>query len=510
MNERQSADFDDVVRREHLPPDGGLVKSLGAHHSFESAVADLVDNSLDAGASKVSVVLLTSRSRLAHFELHDNGQGLDEEGIKKAMMVGHRREYIETDLGYFGIGLKAASFAHCDVLTALSLRNGCSPVGRRIRRTDFSKDFTCEVLTSEPSMVAADNRERMLGSRIGTSIIWTEIRNTYGGKNPAEAETWLANLAQKLRAHLGVIFHRFIKDEGFTIEVLVDELNETESAIAVPVQDVNPFGYSASGHPGYPKVLVAPIRGKQVELHCHIWPARSDVTGFRIGGQPGQDFQGFFIYRNKRLLQAGGWSDVATRAQARQLARVEVEIDTWAEIESIVAIAPEKAGLRFGPDFHDAVSHAVSEDGTTFDQFLKDAEFVYTESKRRQRRRKPAIAPERGFAPELRRIIGRELTIIYGSSLSVQWRPMQVDEFIGVDESEQVLWLNSRYRYLFAPDGGSLNDAPVIKALLYLLSHHVFEGQYLGAKDRDEVALWKSVLGAAVKVEARMREGHER
>jgi len=47
----------------------------------------------------------------------------------------------------------------------------------------------------------------------------------------------------------------------------------------------------------------------------------------------------------------------------------------------------------------------------------------------------------------------------------------------------------------------------MMKALLYLLTHHVFEGQYLGVKDRDEIALWKSVLGAAALAEQQMRAG---
>ena len=82
---------------------------------------------------------------------------------------------------------------------------------------------------------------------------------------------------------------------------------------------------------------------------------------------------------------------------------------------------------------------------------------------------------------------------------------MPEGEFFDVDLAAKTLWLNNRYRSLFAPHGGSLNDAPVIKALLYLLTHHVFEGQLLGSRDKDEILLWKSVLGAAVLAEEQMR-----
>jgi len=497
----------DVIQRIKLAPDAGLVKSLGANHTLESAIADIVDNSVDAGASKVSIRLLTAQERLAQIEVLDNGHGMDDVAITRAMTIGHQREYVETDLGHFGMGLKAASFGHSDVLTVWSSRFGNAPVGRRIRRADFSKDFSCEVLAPEAAAAAAMHRTEVFGSAHGTSVIWTQIRNTYRGRNEAEARAWLANAEQALRSHLGVVFHRLIESGRLHLEVLVDEYDQVALAIGVPIAPVDPFAYANSGHPGYPKQLVATADGTKVRLRCHIWPAKSDVTGFRIAGKPGEQFQGFYIYRNDRLLQAGGWSDTAIPAPARQLARVE--LDDASAIGSFVTMNPEKHGLKFEPIFHDAVSHAVASDGTTFDKFLSDAESVYIESNRRRRGRRPAISPDKGFAPKLRKIIGRELPMIAGETLRLQWQRMPEGEFLDIDLHTKTLWLNSRYRSLFAPERGSLNDAPVMKALLYLLTHHVFEGQYLGARDRDEIALWKSVLGAAALAEQQMRDNRQ-
>jgi hypothetical protein len=181
-------------------------------------------------------------------------------------------------------------------------------------------------------------------------------------------------------------------------------------------------------------------------------------------------------------------------------------LDDISAIGSFVTMNPEKQGLKFEPVFEDAIEQAAAADGTTFEQFLIEAESVYVDSKKRNRSRKPAIPPDKGFAPNLRRTIGKELPMIDGEALRLQWRQMPEGEFLDVDHPQRTLWLNTRYRSLFAPEGGSLNDAPVMKALLYLLTHHVFEGQYLGAKDRDEIALWKSVLGAAALTEQQMRD----
>jgi hypothetical protein len=166
---------------------------------------------------------------------------------------------------------------------------------------------------------------------------------------------------------------------------------------------------------------------------------------------------------------------------------------------------PEKSGLKFEPVFHDAINKAESSDGTTFLAFMQDAESIYTDANKRKRQRKPVIRPDKGVAPAVRRRIGNELSFIDGDSVDIKWKRMPAGEFLDVDHSAKALWLNSRYRALFAPEGGSLNDAPVLKALVFLLTHHVFEGQHLGSRDKDEIALWKSVLGAAAATEEHMR-----
>ena len=113
------SESNDVARRITLAPDPRLVRSLGANHTLESAIADLVDNSIDAGASTVWVRLLTNDGRLVQVEVHDNGSGMDERTIDDAMTIGHQREYNAADLGHFGMGLKQAAFGNCDVLGEL-------------------------------------------------------------------------------------------------------------------------------------------------------------------------------------------------------------------------------------------------------------------------------------------------------------------------------------------------------------------------------------------------------
>lgn len=494
------SDVVDVIR---LEPDAGVIKSLGAHHTFDSAIADLVDNALDAHATRISVRLLTEDDRLVQVEVVDNGDGMDGPSADKAMTLGHQREYTPTDLGHFGVGMKAASFSHSDVLTVWSSEEGSTPVGRRIRRADFSKDFSCERLSKTAATSAQRRRTKAVGSPWGTTIVWSELRSTYRGANVDEARTWMSKTELQLRTHLGVTFHRLLTNATLEMDIVVDEFEYADEAVGTPVRPIDPFGYRGSGHPGYPKTLIATSGDQSVLLHCHIWPAKTDIPGFRIQGQSGDRFQGFYVYRHDRLLQAGGWSGVVNQSAKRQLARVV--IDEASAIGDLLTMNPEKAGLRFEPRFRDALARAKAADGTTFDQFIEDAESTYKTANKKTRKRHPVITPARGFSPQIRRTIQGELGFRRSESVEVRWKRMPRDEFFDIDFRNSTLLLNQRYRYLFAPNGGSMNDAPVVKALMFLLTHHIFEGTNLGPKDKDDLALWRSILGSAVATEEAMR-----
>lgn len=493
----------DVVDTIALEPDAGLVTSLGLHHTFESAIADLVDNCIDAEANKISIRLLTKDERLVQVEVVDNGKGMDAATVNKAMTIGHQREYGEADLGHFGVGLKAAAFGQGDVLTVWSSRNGAVPVGRRIVRTDFAKDFTCEVLSDEVASEMNEIRKRLVESDCGTTIVLSDLQNTYRGQNAAETIEWLSKTERALRQHLGVTFHRLIEGKAIKIDILVGEVASAGDAIATPVEAINPFGYATSGHPGYPKTIVATSGRHEVQLKCHIWPSKADIPGFRIYGKPGNDFQGFFIYRNDRLLQVGGWSDVANKSKLRGLARVIIDAD--AAIGTLLTMKPEKSGLRFEAGFKEALGRAHASDGTSFEQFLLDAEHTHKTASKRIKKRDPVIAPDRGFAASVRKQIEAEVGVTKSGSLNIRWDPMPKGEFFDIDFGNGEIVLNTRYRRLFAPQGGSLNDAPLIKALMFLLTHKIFEGTVLGPKDKDNIAIWRAILGAAVEAEERMR-----
>ncbi len=85
--------------------------------------------------------------------------------------------------------------------------------------------------------------------------------------------------------------------------------------------------------------------------------------------------------------------------------------------------------------------------------------------------------------------------------MQVRWKPLQKGDFFDIDYPRRTVWLIARTETNFCGSKGSLNDAPVLKALVYLLTRNVFEGEYLGSRDRDNIILWRTVLQAAIKDE---------
>ena len=158
-----------------LPPDPRALDGLGRNHSLPTALADLVDNSIDAHATHVLIRSVRQNGRLRALYVVDNGDGIAPDSIDEAMTVGKRREYAATDLGRFGLGMKAASFSQARSMTVLSNAPGASAVGRRWLLTDDKRDFQCDVV---PPAFAAAELERPWAipwSGHGTVVRWDEV-----------------------------------------------------------------------------------------------------------------------------------------------------------------------------------------------------------------------------------------------------------------------------------------------------------------------------------------------
>ncbi len=477
------------------------MKAIGLNHSFESAVADVVDNSLDAGAARVLIRFVRDGDRLLGLCIVDDGKGMDEATIDRAMTVGGRRDYEPGNLGHFGMGLKAASLGQARVLTVVSRARGARAVGRRWVIESAAEGFECDMLESDFSSAALDRPWRFVEPRTGTLVRWTEVKCFPIRAHADSIDRYVDETLMNLRQHLGMVFHRVLARGAVRMAVDVEDVGLGETGLLFEVEPLDPFGYLKSGRRDYPRRLLSKSRDHELALRCHIWPGRSNLPNFRLPAARPDQFQGFFFYRNDRLLQPGGWNGVVHPERDLQLARIEVDIPSGSD--GLFSMNAEKTRVETTSAFAPLALEARDDKGT-FTDFIGDAKTTFRESQKRRRERPKVFAPGKGFARQVRAAISEEYDFLPGDPLSIRWEDLGDETFFDIDRDGMVIRLNKRYRAaVLAGASGTPNDAPLVKALVYLLAEESFRGAFLGAKGKDKLAIWQAVLTAAARAEAK-------
>jgi hypothetical protein len=491
----------ETVRRIHVPPDPSIFKALGLNQSFEAAVADLIDNSLDAEASRVLVRFVLHSGRAAQLLIIDNGNGMDEARIDAAMQLGRARGKSNTSHGFYGMGLKSASFGQASTLTVMSRRVRCGAQGRRMYREKATRDFDVDVLRSDAVEYRLQGLLHLVESRTkGTVVQWDDVRDFPRSRDPAQTTAYINKRMTELNRHLGMVYHRLLS--AGAVEIILDAYDADDDIAGLPfsVDPVDPFGYHRTGCPGYPKDLIACLPKTEVRLQCHIWPARSDAPEYRLYGKAVENFQGFYLYRKDRLLMAGGWGGVIQENKSYKLARVAVDIDGHLDV---FKMSVEKAGVQLSQSLVHAIEQARSERGTTFGQYLDAAADTFKKGNAWRPKRTKILPPGQGLDPDVKRAIKRGSLLLEGQEpVRIRWRSMRGDAFIRMDRKTRTLWLNEKYRLaLLHGDPGNVNDAPLVKTLLFLLFEDLLRGQAMGPKDKENQEFWSQVLTVAAKAE---------
>ncbi|MFJ5278528.1 ATP-binding protein [Streptomyces parvulus] len=493
----------------HLPPDAGYGKALtNQGYGFEVAVADLIDNSIDAGADQIVVHFLRDAKRILTLLIIDNGGGLDDDGLDAAMTVGRRRDYNGSALGMYGTGLKAASLSHAASLTVVSRTRRSRAAGRRLTAEGIEDSFRCDTVDPRYAQELVDRYDGIIEWH-GTIVRWDQVR-AFETVTTGQSDHYLSKAIARLETHLGLYLHRFLQG-GLKLDIAVWDVSSGESLLGeevdhIAVEALDPFGYKVPGKPGYPRKFTAPVEGLgDVELTAHVWPAKSKQAGFRQIGSL-TDRQGFYFYRNNRLVQAGGWNGLRNPEGHLVLARVAVDLPSHET--SALSLDVKKEQVTVMPAFTLGVEAAVDSTGVTFHNYLNDAEAAYRDgAKRTEIVRRAVTPPGKGVDPKVKRVIKEEVPEKPGEEpIAFVWAALPRDKFFDLDRVNNSVLLNKTFRTDFN-DGrrGGSNDAPVLKTLLYLLIEDCFG---LGRWERgrqDRVDYWNTILLASAEAQQERR-----
>lgn len=338
------------MRTIDLPPFAPmLIESTRAiGYSLESAIADIIDNSISAKAKNVSVNYFPFD--IPYIAIIDDGLGMSEEKLTESMRYGcidPTQERDLGDMGRYGLGLKTASLSQCRCLTVVTF-NGIGIYARRWDIDHIKNTGKWELIVLEDNEIRElPLVEKLRIQKQGTIVIWHKLDKIYSGEiNLEDAINKKMSLVEE---HLALVFHRFLSGGDAINKIVLDMNNQT-------VKGFDPFFITKSTQVMDDEKIDIPHFNSSVEVRPYVLPHPSKMTKDEMekyGGKDGlRKLQGFYIYRNKRLLIWGTWFRLTRMDEFSKLARVRVDIpnsldELWTlDIKKSTAMPPEIVKIR--------------------------------------------------------------------------------------------------------------------------------------------------------------------
>lgn len=344
------------------PPDAARVMEglRDTGYDFNTAIADIVDNSIAANATKVEINIAISPDQSITVYIADNGCGMGHNELHNAMRYGSNKRPDAASLGKFGLGLKTASTAFCKCLSVVSRDAGSD----KVLKAQWDLDYIVEKnnwLLRWPEVT--DDELDMLDSAAdgghGTLVVWEKVDRLMRQYSSAtHANKALMRIEETLRFHLAMTFQMFL-DHNYTAAPNVDiTLNGT------PVVFWDPFCSKIEGTDilldikqdiDLPDGTTAPL-----ELRAYVLPdsnsfaSKEDKEYARVKN----DYQGFYVYRESRLIHYGDWMGMFTKEPHGSLLRVFLSFDH--KLDEYLNVDIKKSRILMDDGLYSSIKNAIS------------------------------------------------------------------------------------------------------------------------------------------------------
>lgn len=315
---------------ENTPSPNVLMNSMRSiGYTFKTAIADIIDNSISAHAKNIYIEVPINDGDL-FISILDDGEGMSRDDLFNAMKYGSDREYTTLDLGRFGLGLKSASLSQCRVLTVVS-KNGDELAAFRWDLDAVIEEQKWDCIELEYNeIVDLPAVKTLLVRNNGTLVLWQNFDIAYKKSN-GKVREYLSDEMAEAEKHLRLVFHRFLSNKFKPVKIYVN------SDLLTPL---DPF---LEDHPktDSKKSSEITVENEIIRIQPYILPHISDLSDIDIEKLGGADAlrnnQGFYIYRNERLIVYGKWFRLSSSDISPELlkyGRIKVDIpntldDIW-------------------------------------------------------------------------------------------------------------------------------------------------------------------------------------
>ena len=314
-----------------------LIKSIAEQgYTLETSLADLIDNSVSAGADNIEILINTDSIPFKLF-LSDNGIGMNEENLKSCMQFpscSMENDRNVEDLGRFGLGMKTASFAQTRRLTVMSRSEGTSDFAARTWDVEYlkqKKEWRIIVNTKQEINNLGEEYKGLSSGflnefsdfRPNTIVVWKGLYKFEDYLEGSDRSESLKNQITEITTeYLSLVFHRFMERAMKPLKIRVNN---------VLIKPFNPFPTC--------ELDLRLIESKQkyfktdvIKLEGFILPGRSieeskEINNIWTTKSKGlMDMEGLYIYRADRIILFGGWNGIIRKSPRLQLARLRVEV----------------------------------------------------------------------------------------------------------------------------------------------------------------------------------------
>lgn len=310
-------------------------------YSMKAAVADILDNSISAGAKNIWIDFDWNGADTT-FSIKDDGYGMTNDELINAMRPGSKdpnEERDSKDLGRFGFGLKTASFSQCRKFTVLSKKSTETPV-----HWTWDLDYVYHYAKKWQLIAILPDgnwQEQLNDLSSGTIVIWQNIDHLLKGTNTdRKAYDKFLQIMERIKQHIATVFHRYI--EGNKVKIFFKNRE---------ILAWDPFMITHTATQSFPE---EPLHNGRIKIRGFVLPHKSKLTAeeFRnaegAGGWSAQ--QGFYVYRNERMLVSGGWLGIFRKEEHHKLARIMIDLpnnldEEW-QIDIKKSVARPPAGLK--------------------------------------------------------------------------------------------------------------------------------------------------------------------
>lgn len=309
--------FDKYCSEETPPKAGAMINTFRAFgYNLQTAIADIVDNSISAKAKNIWINY-EWKGKDSWITIRDDGEGMDKDVLVNAMTPGSKdpaEERNENDLGRFGLGLKTSSFSQCKVLTVASKCADYNVI-KRCWNLDYVNDTGRWNLLN---FISDDIHLKDLESQTsGTLVLWEQVDRLVGNAHPENEvarKVFLEEFAL-VEEHLSLVFHRYLEKRKFKLWVNKNQIKPWD-----------PFLKEENGGQliGFEK-----FENDKVQIKCYVLPHISKISEeniIKVKTEGWYKLQGFYIYRNERLLLYGDWLGLFTKNEHYKNARILIDI----------------------------------------------------------------------------------------------------------------------------------------------------------------------------------------